>query len=1011
MRLNRLKYFTLLILLISIFLAVTGSVSAGATLATGANAGLNVAQLEASVQRIIYVNPSHANASDSNSGTASMPVRTIGRADILATNANRQGIGVKVLISPGVYREKVSYGGTTAAPVIFEAVTPGQVIMSGADVWTGWTDQGNGLYSHAWNYDWGLMPIPSLWISSGFNQPIADIVRRREIISVNGQMLAQVLSTNYLTPGTFYINESQNYVFIKLAAGTAINSQLIEVGARDAVFQLSTAQNVIVRGMTFRHSVSPYNSSAVFIGDSSGVLLENNTLSWNNGGGLGIGQSNNIISRGNTYADNGATGLGGTYVINFLSENDRVQRNNWRGAIGNFLDWSVGGVKQLHIHNATYRNLNACNNYAPGLWLDTDNQNILIENSILCSNYTYGVYFEASQGPLTVRNSIIANNQSYGVHVRNSEDVALINNIIYGNLNAQIYLTGRGNGRGVTNFETNQNYTLSPVENLLMQDNITISKTSSVPVVQTTMTSNSWTTFVNTITSASNIWYNQQSPNIFRVSSGSTLSLQQWQSQTNQDCESITTNVQFSNPDANNFTITSPGGRPATRPVIALSGPTNTITTTMGNPAYTWSAISGVSNYEVAVFRADNMVTPYYYSGVLPSTSTCTGGTCSVEPTVNNENVRLRNGAHVVYLRADVCGWRGPFNFTLNAPAPAPVSTVNLTNVNILRPTANWTLSGAATNATWFNIFIIRKADFDAGNYGAALVNYWASRASVCGSLGGTTCQLQSTIDFQDNTRYYFYVQSYGPGGYSAGGVYNNGWAGAEFRVDTIPDPNLPQNISVTLNQGRPTIQWSDDAKATRFRVAIFNWTTNAWVYGEYHNKPALNCNGTTCSLLTDAMNFANGSYSVYVNAEGAGGPSIDGPFSNGYNGPQNSANTTEPGDFVLNFTAPQLVPLNSLALTYAGGNATVSWQGVAGATWYYVFVGTYGGAYTAHLQWYSSTALGCQNIGTCSATIPLALPAGAYYVSVQSAGPGGFSVGGLVGNGFQVLGTPVQVP
>jgi hypothetical protein len=212
MRLNRLKYFTVLILLIGIFLAVTGSVSAGATLATGANAGLNVAQLEASVGQIIYVNPSHANASDSNSGTATMPVRTIARADILATNANRQGIGVKVLISAGVYREKVSYGGTTAAPVIFEAVTPGQVIMSGADVWTGWTDQGNGLYSHAWNYDWGLMPIPPLWISSGFNQPIADIVRRREIISVNGQMLAQVLSTNYLTPGTFYINESQNYV-------------------------------------------------------------------------------------------------------------------------------------------------------------------------------------------------------------------------------------------------------------------------------------------------------------------------------------------------------------------------------------------------------------------------------------------------------------------------------------------------------------------------------------------------------------------------------------------------------------------------------------------------------------------------------------------------------------------------------------------------------------------------------------------------------------------------------
>jgi hypothetical protein len=174
-----------------------------------------------------------------------------------------------------------------------------------------------------------------------------------------------------------------------------------------------------------------------------------------------------------------------------------------------------------------------------------------------------------------------------------------------------------------------------------------------------------------------------------------------------------------------------------------------------------------------------------------------------------------------------------------------------------------------------------------------------------------------------------------------------------------------------------------------------------------------LTCTGGTCTLLNDAMVFANGSYSVYVNAQGAGGYSIDGPHNNGYAGPVDSANTSEPGDFVLDFAVPQLVTKTNMTASYSGGRVNVSFEGVEGGTWYNIWIGTANAVQTFHYTWYSSTTLNCQGGSgtTCTVSIPLNLSSGQYYLGVQSAGPGGYSVGGIANNGFQVMDAPFSVP
>ena len=258
-------------------------------------------------------------------------------------------------------------------------------------------------------------------------------------------------------------------------------------------------------------------------------------------------------------------------------------------------------------------------------------------------------------------------------------------------------------------------------------------------------------------------------------------------------------------------------------PVLALSTPTGIITPTYGNPTYTWTNI-GATTYELAVFRAENLVTPVYFGQNLAAVTYCSGQTCSINPVTQpsvNESARLTNGAHVVYIRAVGGTWAGPFNFSLNAPPPAPVTMGSTTGTNTLRPTFNWTLPSDASYATWFRLFLIKKSLFDAGNY-TPTVDIWRSRTELCGSAISTNCTIQSGLDLQDNTNYYLYIQSYGSGGVSVGGAqYGNGWAGVEFRVDTLPDPAVPV-VNVAPNQGRPTISWANDANATQYRTFAY---------------------------------------------------------------------------------------------------------------------------------------------------------------------------------------------
>ncbi|MGI8855659.1 MAG: hypothetical protein ACR2JW_07910, partial [Thermomicrobiales bacterium] len=235
----------------------------------------------------LVVDLAHPNANDANPGTDDRPLKTIAKAADLAMQNNLRKVSTRVIIAPGAYRESPSIQAKTNltdTPMQFEARQHGTVMIAGSDVWAGWKKQGaTNTYTHAWPYKWGLTSYPKGWEGNVVLQPI---VRRREMIFINGQSLTQVLSTQELKAGAFFVSEQASTVSIVPPAGVAVENATVEVAVRPGLFFVEGAQNLTIQGLTFMHGNSPVGETAVIFNNCSNVLVEDCGFFWNNWSGM-----------------------------------------------------------------------------------------------------------------------------------------------------------------------------------------------------------------------------------------------------------------------------------------------------------------------------------------------------------------------------------------------------------------------------------------------------------------------------------------------------------------------------------------------------------------------------------------------------------------------------------------------------------------------------------------------------------------------------------------------------
>jgi hypothetical protein len=489
----------------------------------------------------IYVDT--AKGSDSNSGSKTAPLKTIGASVTMALTNNHSNIGSKVIINPGTYREAVVVGGSkksTSLPITFEAATNGTVFVSGADVITGWTVySGNSkIYEASWPYNFGTCPAqpPPAPVQQ-------EIVLREEMLIVNGTPLTEVLTLSSMQPGTFYADEAHNLVYAYPPSGTNMSTATVETATRPNVLELSGQSNVVFRGLTFQYANSCQQDASVKVaGNATNILFDTDTFLWNNAMGIDFTTIEEFTVQNSIAEYNGQLGFASHQVKNGLWQSNTANYNNWRGAQGAFYTWDAGGSKWMWDHNGTYKNMVSNFNQANGVAWDTDNENVTFTGGVSAFNITNGIQIEKAEGPYTVSNNyvcygnLLGIGQRGGIGVRNSEQLTFTGNVMYGSLINQFVVVGQPGGIEITNWETGQSYNLL-TEKLTMSTN-TFNGTGTAAFSNSYLGGSDWTVFANSIKSNDNTFYSSGDTTAFVIpipKSGTDLTLANWQSETGQD--------------------------------------------------------------------------------------------------------------------------------------------------------------------------------------------------------------------------------------------------------------------------------------------------------------------------------------------------------------------------------------------------------------------------------------------------------------------------------------------
>lgn len=513
----------LILMLSAITLSLMGPPSASA------QANVNESQETA----FVYVNGT--TGSDSNPGTQAEPFQTIGKAASVAVANNRKSIGTRVIISAGPYRESISLSSNstnTSLPITFEAATNGTVRISGADVWTGWTPySGNpNIFTNAWPYTWGLCPAST----SG---PLEeDINLRREQIFVNTIALTQVLAQAQLTPGTFFVDETNAIVYIYPALHTNMSTATVEVSTRGTILSSYNMSNIVFRGLRFEQSNACRDNDAVFFVNGSNVLLEADGFNRNNSGAVGINDTQYFTVRNSTAQHNGQRGFKSYQAKYGVWVNDEADYNNWRGAQGGIYGWAAAGFYFYMQHQNTVQDIRVLYNMSHGVHWDTDIANVAVRSAIASYNLRGGLVLEKAEGPVTVTDSSICFNSSLqgftdgGMMTRASTNVTYTGNSFANNNVGQMAFIGIMGGFPVnfSNYETGQNYSLLDA-NIGMFKNTFQGLAGEQLFYDFDQSGEAWTGFLSTLLSDNNTWWDGANTQAFTVPEPSWFTSTNWQ--------------------------------------------------------------------------------------------------------------------------------------------------------------------------------------------------------------------------------------------------------------------------------------------------------------------------------------------------------------------------------------------------------------------------------------------------------------------------------------------------
>lgn len=469
-----------------------------------------------------------------------------------------KGFSTKIFIRNGTYRESVGNFSTSvnnAATAIFQGESAGGVIISGAEQLTGWTQSGSSWYV-SWKQNWGVQP----WRYS-ITTP-SNIVRRKEVLFFGSTQLRQVLTGAELGPGKYWVDETSNKIWMQPSSGQSMGSQLIMSSDRAGLWKIANRSNLVFSNLSFKRdntyvSADVGGEAAFRVSGGSGapvrnILIENCRFAENNAHGCIVGSwADNVTIRNSQFDSNGHVGLQTFRNRNLLVEDCQMNGNNWRGNWGNYQTWSPCGFKAMYSRACTWRRNTAADNYGAGMWFDTDNANLRVENNFATRNAQQGIYIEYNQGPVLAYRNIATNNGNSGFFVDVSNYVKVVKNVAWGNNGFGLKVREQDTRSDSTNFETNATLVLS-TRDLLMWRNSFVGNGGTQGDLSFPPSSYNGGLFFSTLdSSGSNFWaVNYSGP--FRIGAA-YYNLNDYRYVSGQDTDSTFANPRFVDPANNNF--------------------------------------------------------------------------------------------------------------------------------------------------------------------------------------------------------------------------------------------------------------------------------------------------------------------------------------------------------------------------------------------------------------------------------------------------------------------------
>jgi hypothetical protein len=366
------------------------------------------------------------NGLDENPGTAEAPFRQIRTAINLLNETAALTQSAKIHVATGVYREQFQMANREVTTVI-EGVAPGEVIITGADVVTDWTETGSGIYTTPWLFEWGAVTPPS-------TVSLTQAGRRSEMVFINDQLLDQVATVEELYPGSYHVSNEEDLIRMMPFEGQDPLSETVEVSTRNWVARFLFNDHLVLRNLVFEKAASgdmhasPGTYSVGFFGDpganqatnelddpernfSEHILIENVDFRWMNQGGAIFANMKHVLGRNVRFNHNGVEGMSINRSQDLVWIDCEFNYNNWRwGRLGGAYGWIPTGTKHLHTDQSFFINCEFIGNYGAGLWMDFGNENINALNISSVHNFRNGLYYEANSGPMHVEKMLLRDN-------------------------------------------------------------------------------------------------------------------------------------------------------------------------------------------------------------------------------------------------------------------------------------------------------------------------------------------------------------------------------------------------------------------------------------------------------------------------------------------------------------------------------------------------------------------------------------------------------------------------